>query len=171
VYHYQGSRFVTTTIDLVPDQAGGLIYVRDQVFVLGDNLLYIPWFRSTMSSPLNPISALYRAQIWGDGQRVSFFDGKYPRDAVVTGGRVYVLDAGGPRGIVGEGLSDPDGYTATIYTSEDLVMWEPVVTAHFADTPNALEVLDGLAYVGTYSGDVYALPLSRVYLPLVARDS
>jgi hypothetical protein len=168
VYHYQHPGFVTTTIDLVPDQSGGLLYVRDQTFVLGDNLLYIPWFRSTMTSYLCPISALYRAQIWQNGQRVSFFDGRHPRDVVITEGRVYVLDAGGPRGIVGEGLPNPAGYTATIYTSEDLVTWKPVVTAHFADTPSAMEVLDGFAYVGTYNGDVYALPLRRVYLPLIA---
>lgn len=171
VYHYQGTEFVTTTVDLVPDQFGSLIYVRDGVFVFSDTLLYVPWSRDTMNSALKPISALYQAHIWQNGQRVAFFDGKHPRDVIVTEERVYVLDAGGPRCIVGEGPPDPAGYTATIYTSEDLVTWEPVVTAHFADTPNALEVLDGFAYVGTYNGDVYALPLSccTIYLPFVRR--
>jgi hypothetical protein len=169
VYHYQSSRFVTTTIDLVPDQSGDLMYVRDGVFVFGDDMLYVPWHRETVDSPLGPISALYRAQLGQDGQRVAFFDGKHPRDVVVAEERVYVLDAGGPRYIVGEGPPDPAGYTAVIYTSEDLVTWEPVVTAHFTDTPNALEVLDGVAYVGTYNGDIYALPLGyfRWYFPLL----
>jgi hypothetical protein len=172
VYHYEDSDFVTTTIDLVPDQSDGLIFVRDQVFVFDDNLLYVPWFRETVTSPIGPIAALYRAQPWQDGQRVAFFDGKHPRDLVVTAGRVYVLDAGGPRFIVGEGSPDPAGYTATIYASEDLATWGPVVTAHFTDTPNALEILDDVAYIGTYSGDVYALPLvyHLSYFPLIFRN-
>jgi hypothetical protein len=54
--------------------------------------------------------------------------------------------------------------------STDLATWVPVATAHFTDTPNALEVLDGYAYVGTYNGDVYALPLHYdIYLPFVTR--
>jgi hypothetical protein len=171
VYHYQYPGFTTTTIDLVPDQSGGLIFVRDEVFVFGDNLLYVPWSRETITSSLRPISALYQARIWGDGQRVAFFDGKYPRDVVVAENWVYVLDAGGSRCIVGEGPADPAGYTATIYASMDLQAWLPVASAHFTDTPNALEVLDGVAYIGTYSGDLYALPLSyHLYFPLVFRN-
>jgi hypothetical protein len=171
VYHYQPPRFVTTTIDLVPDQSGGLTFVRDGVFVFSGTLLYVPWSRDTITSPVGPISALYQARPWQDGQRVAFFDGKYPRDVVITEERVYVLDAGGPRCIVGEGPADPAGYTATIYASSDLQEWQPMASAHFTDTPNALEVLDGMAYVGTYNGDVYALPLwyHRRYLPLVFR--
>jgi hypothetical protein len=173
VYHYQQPGFVTTTIDLVPDQLDGFIFVRDEVFVFGDTALYVPWSRDTITAPIPVIPALYRAEPWQDGQRVAFFDGKHPRDVVVTDGWVYVLDAGGPRNIVGEGAPDPAGYTATIYTSEDLATWEPVVTAHFADTPSALEVLDGLAYIGTYSGDVYALPLGdrQCYFPLIFSEA
>ncbi|MBN1979589.1 MAG: hypothetical protein JW918_19505 [Anaerolineae bacterium] len=172
VYRYQYPGFVTTTIDLVPDQTGGLTFVRDDVFVFGDSILYVPWSRETVTSALEPISALYRAHIWQNGQRVAFFDGKYPRDVVVAGGWVYVLDAGGPRCIVGEGPPDPAGYTATLYASMGLAAWLPVATAHFTDTPNALEVLDGVAYVGTYNGDVYALPLVHhvYYFPQVAFD-
>ncbi len=169
VYHYQYPGFVTTTIDLVPDQSGGLIFVRDEVFVFGDDLLYVPWFRDTITSSMRPISALYQARPWQDGQRVAFFDGKYPRDVVVAESWVYVLDAGRSRCVVGEQLPDPAGYTATIYASSDLQAWLPVASAHFTDTPSALEVLDGIAYVGTYNGDIYALPLGyyRRYFPLV----
>jgi hypothetical protein len=170
VYHYQYPGFVTTTIDLVPDQLDGLIFVRDQVFVFDDNLLYVPWSRDTTTSPIGPIAALYQAEPWRDGHRVAFFDGKHPRDVVVAEGWVYVLDAGGPRSIVYEGSPDPAGYTATIYASPDLQTWLPAASAHFTDTPNALEVLDGVAYIGTYSGDIYALPLGcdRWYFPLLS---
>ena len=168
-YSYQYSGFVTTTIDLVPDQPGDLVYVRDDVFVFGDSILYVPWARETVTSCPGPISALYQAHIWQDGQRVAFFDGKYPRGVVVAGEWVYVLDAGGARCIVGEGLPNPAGYTATVYASTDLTSWVPVATAHFADTPSALEVLDGFAYVGTYNGDIYALPLRHIYLPFIFR--
>jgi hypothetical protein len=173
VYRYQDPGFVTTTIDLVPDQSGGLIFVRDEVFVFGDSILYVPWFRDTITSSMRPISALYQAHTGqDDGQRVAFFDGKYPRDVVVVRGWVYVLDAGGLRCIVGEGPPDPAGYTATIYASMDLGAWLPVASAHFTDTPSALEVLDDIAYVGTYNGDIYALPLNYhvYYLPLVRRQ-
>ena len=169
VYRYQSPWFITTTIDLVPDQADGLIFVRDDVFVFGDSILYVPWSRDTITSSMKPISALYQAHIWQNGQRVAFFDWKHPRDVVVAGGWVYVLDAGGSRCIVGEGLPDPAGYTATVYASTNLTSWAPVVTAHFTDTPSALEVLDGFAYVGTYNGDIYALPLHHIYLPFVLR--
>lgn len=168
VYHYQYPGFVTMTADLVPDQSSGLIFVRDEVFAFGDSILYVPWLRDTITSSLRPISALYQARIWGDGQRVAFFDGKYPRDVVVAESGVYVLDAGGSRCIVGEGSADLAGYTATIYASSDLQAWLPVASAHFTDTPNALEVLDRVAYIGTYNGDLYALPLGhyRWYFPL-----
>ncbi|MFL7793834.1 MAG: hypothetical protein AB8I69_16945, partial [Anaerolineae bacterium] len=169
VYRYQYSEFVTTTIDLVPDQADGLTFVRDDVFVFGDSVLYVPWSRDTITSSMRPISALYQAHIWQNGQRVAFFDGKHPRDVVVAGEWAYVLDAGGSRCIVGEGLPDPVGYTATVYASTDLTSWVPVVTAHFTDTPSALEVLDGFAYIGTYNGDIYALPLHHIYLSFVLR--
>ena len=169
VYRYQSPGFVTTTIDLVPDQPGDLVYVRDDVFVFDDSILYVPWARETITSCPKPISALYQAHIWQNGQRVAFFDGKYPRDVVVAGEWVYVLDAGGARCIVDEGLPDPAGYTATVYASTDLTSWVPVATAHFTDTPSAMEVLDGFAYVGTYNGDIYALPIHHIYLPFVLR--
>lgn len=168
VYHYQYSGFVTTTIDLVPDQSNGLIFVRDGVFVFGDSLLYVPFSLDPITSSIRPISALYQAQPWQDGQRMAFFDGKHPRDIVVTEERVYVLDAGGARCMVCGQPPDLAGYTATIYASSDLQTWLPVASAHFDDTPNALEVLDGVAYVGTYNGDLYALPVSYYvwYFPL-----
>lgn len=169
VYHYQYPGFITTTIDLVPDQSSGLIFVRDGVFVFGDSLLYVPWILDPITSSLRPISALYQAKPWQNGQRVTFFDGKHPRDVVVTQEQVYVLDAGGPRCMVCDQLPDLAGYTATVYASSDLQEWQPMASAHFTDTPNALEVLDGTAYVGTYNGDIYALPLlrHRWYFPLV----
>jgi hypothetical protein len=140
------------------------------VFVFDDSILYVPWARETVTSCTRPISALYQAHAWQDGQRVAFFDGKYPRDVVVAGEWVYVLDAGGARCIVDEGLPDPAGYTATVYASTDLMSWVPVATAHFTDTPSALEVLDGFAYVGTYNGNIYALPLCHIYLPFIRRE-
>jgi len=170
VYCYQPPWFITTTIQLVGDRSAIPIFVYDDMVTFKDTVLYIPWSRETNILHTWPLTALYAIGPERDGQPVLFFEGKHPRDIVAVDGWIYVLDAGGPRDVWDAEPPDPAGYTATIYASRDLVTWVPAVTAHFTDTPNALEMLDGFAYVGTYSGDVYALPLLSVYLPLVVRD-
>lgn len=172
VYHYQSSRFVSTAVQLVPDRTDTPIVVYDDMVPFGDTVLYVPWYWNGHISSTWPLTALYVIRPDQDGQPVSFFDGRHPRDIAVADGLVYVLDAGGPREVWDQELPDPAGYTATIHASMNLTGWIPVATAHFTDTPNALEVLDGVAYIGTYGGDVYALPL-RYYctcLPLAARN-
>jgi hypothetical protein len=172
VYRYQSSRFVSTAIQLVPDRPDTPIVVYDDMVSFGGAVLYVPWYWDMHIQYTWPLTALYAIRAGHTGQPVSFFDGKHPRDLAASEGQVYVLDAGGPRDVWYAGSPDQDGYTTTIYVSSDLTAWFPVATAHFTDTPSALEVLDGVAYVGTYSGDIYALPLShyRFYFPLVFRE-
>jgi hypothetical protein len=173
LFRYEPPWFVTTTVELVPDRPDNLILLHQGIFPFEDAILYVPSFRDEGIDCIRPVAALYQAHPEQDGQPVPFFDGKFPRDVAVTAKRVYVLDAGGPRCFWDEELPDPAGYTATIYASTDLVHWASVATAHFPDTPNALEILDGNAYVGTYNGDIYALPVDLphhwFYLPLIFR--
>jgi len=172
VHRYQAPWFVTTTIALVPDRPADWVHIYGGVTTFGGTALYVPWFWDEAITCTRPITALYQAQPWQDGQHVAFFDGKHPRDVVVAGDWVYVLDAGGPRCVWGSRPPDPAGYTATVYASPDLATWLPVTAAHLPDTPNALEILGGYAYVGTYNGDIYALPLRfLIYLPLVTRNA
>jgi hypothetical protein len=172
VYRYQPPWFVTTTIQLVPDLPDAVVYVRDDTAAFGGAVLYVPWFWDATFTCTQPLTALYAVRPDQDGQPVPFFDGKHPRDVIVAEDRVYVLDAGGLRCVWDYEPPDSASYTATIYASVDLTGWVPVATAHFPDTPNALEVLNGLVYVGTYNGDVYALPLRRyIYLPTIIRGS
>ena len=149
-----------------------LIYVNDDMVPFGDTVLYVPWYWNGHISSTWPLTALYVIRPDQDGQPVPFFDGRHPRDIAEADGLVYVLDAGGPREVWDQELPVPAGYTATIHASTNLIGWIPVATAHFTDTPNALGVLDGVAYIGTYGGDVYALPLRYycTYLPLAARN-
>jgi hypothetical protein len=171
VYCYQPPWFVTTTIQLVPDRPALPIFVYDDMVAFKDTVLYVPWSWETNILHTWPLTALHAIRTGQNGQSVPFFEGRHPRDIAVADGRVYVLDAGGPRDVWDREPPDPAGYTATVYASMNLVSWLPVATAHFTDTPDALEVLDGVAYVGTYNGDIYALPLNYhvYYLPLVRR--
>ena len=86
---------------------------------------------------------------------------------MVNGDEIFVLDSGSDRCILSNlGDPDPSGYTATIYRSTDLVNWEAVVSASVTDTPNALEVLGGRYYVGTYNGDIYRTPPTPTPVPV-----
>lgn len=171
VYRYQAPWFFSTTIELIPDRPDYWMFIYGDVHAFSDTILYVPAFADYwVMTCTRPLDALYQALPGQDGQPVPFFNGKYPRDIVVTADQVYVLDAGGPRCFYDNVPPDQVDWVATIYASSDLVTWIPKAAGRFADTPDALEVQDGRFYVGTYNGDLYVLPPPHHhYLPLVVR--
>ena len=167
VYLYDGAVFQLSGRDLLPDVGSGYYAVRDGVHNFGDEVVYIAWEWDDTAECYRPMHALYHASPGADGQRIPFFDDKVPRDVVVNGDEILVLDSGSDRCIFSNlGDPDPTGYTATIYSSTDLVNWEEVVSESVTDTPNALEVLGDRTYVGTYNGDIYHTPPTPTPTPV-----